>query len=840
MKSFLIICLSSLLFVSCTSVDDEPTLNNPFDENSDSYFPVEILSISNIDLVDTVSLFDTVSFTGAVKGSGNGEVDSIRADISIINSSGELDFFRTISVAVDSIAPVLATSFASTGSYMLEFFAVNHLGVPSDSSIKETITVLEFAPKVNLTPDTIVTIVAKNIELTAIGSDINVGGVVESFHWTIGDLDTTTNAENSKSTIALSFGEMKTLWIFVEAIDDDGISSHKDSAFVIIGDGKPVLNSIASFATGLNGSDTLKAVAFDDSEIVSYLWKVDGDELGVTTTDAIFAGISFSNTGIHTVSVQAFDDEGNGSNIETVTITVSDKAPSVELSGDTLITLEDTAVVTAAVSNGGSAPIFHWYLNGELQDDTTSASFRFVPVTAGYDTISLVLTNDENLSSKSVEWIVHSYEKGRPVIETGIGDTTVGKSENVAITFAATDENITELNYRWSLNGTNNYTEEGKSASFTRLDSATLNVVWIAEDSDGNRSEPDSFTITFNKAPTELVVSTTVLSKDGTIEWSCIDEDVSGISFTLFYGIVEDSLSEKYTGTNTSYPPTDIVGGSTIYYSLVAEDSDGATAEATGSLTTGWFEESDDNDDSTTADEVLLNTTFYGEIGIGDDEQDWFTFVPESNGYFQFQVSNLNPIGTPSSSIGAIRLFVKTDKARSIGYQANCIAGTDTLFKKFPLKKGLQYFLKVEKYTLDHNAPYSVRTFYTTTSHEDNYEENDLFVTADTIPLQTTIEATIGLDDSNDYYILSPQSSGTFTFTVENLNSNGTYLGGMISSVRLYQVGNQVSEKALGSIANNTTVSSGSIALSADYIYYLQVLNGATHYAPYRITTEFQ
>ncbi|MGC1471750.1 MAG: HYR domain-containing protein [Psychroserpens sp.] len=188
----------------------------------------------------------------------------------------------------------------------------------------------------------------------------------------IGSPAITYTVAGSTITFPYNFPTGSTI-VTATANDGNGQIATCDYTVVVVDDQNPVANCVGSFDVTLNASGSASIMATDINNLSS-------DNCGIQ--NLILDKLSFDcdDLGANTVTLTVTDTSGNTSSCMT-TINVLDPASTagVEINVDNNPICQDGDIeFTATPINGGSTPVYEWFINGNSQG-TNSASF--VPFT---------------------------------------------------------------------------------------------------------------------------------------------------------------------------------------------------------------------------------------------------------------------------------------------------------------------------------------------------------------------------------------------------------------------------------------------------------------------------
>ena len=419
-----------------------------------------------------------------------------------------------------------------------------------DSDIINTnVTILNRAPYINLSmPDSV--LVESSVTIDASDS---------------GDVDTTspagqevtiswpgTNCQEGLTQPTCTFipmaeGEMI---IVAEAMDDDGSVTTVTRTLNVLNIA-PTLNFPELWDAGVNvsldGEDTwyldedqvvLLRVTGDDTlsdrdnlNIEWLLSHLDSNWTETTNGPSSTISVSWQTSGEHLISVAAWDDDGEKSNVQTAKVMITNVAPSITgLPGNSPIFEDDkikfSVQVSDTISDIDSLEIC-WDLNGAVDldsdGDTTNdcqevgENLTHSWATIGIRWITVTVTDDDGASaSQSVNISVQNLPP-RSVIETitNISDITEGDSVSLsAVNSIDTESDKSNLVYKWKTNHLDTDLDGDKDGdidyyginyTMDNMPAGTWDITLIVID-DNNESASSTITIVVKALPPDSIL----------------------------------------------------------------------------------------------------------------------------------------------------------------------------------------------------------------------------------------------------------------------------------------------------------------------------------------------
>ena len=202
---------------------------------------------------------------------------------------------------------------------------------------------------------------------------------------------------------------------------------------------------------------------------------------------------------------------------------------------------------------------------------------------------------------------------------------------------------------------------------------------------------------------------------------------------------------------------------------LMPEDEDGYSAD-------GEEEEGVTEEDIIAGIDASARPYQIGESAEGyiqsDSDQDWYKFVPEENGIYQFDIPSPKK-DLPSVWINEVVEYVNEEDGKTYQYLSTIASNidysgwdlkfTDKLFAG--LKAGKTYYLAAgERINFD---PYKITSKLTVKSTQDQYEDNDKPEDAKNLPASGVAEGNFGFANDVDTFYLAPNKTAIYSAKFE-------------------------------------------------------------------------
>jgi len=427
------------------------------------------------------------------------------------------------------------TTSVTDGTYALTSKAYN-AGSTNNSTVSSPINVLvdNTPPVVNFTAPTNNAFVAgKTVSITANATDTGGSGVKQVDLYIDGS--STAAATDTAAPYAYTWDStgvnngVHTL--VLKATDNAGNITTSSTDTVTVDNAKPT-TSISSPAASafLAGTQTVHATAADTggSGLKQVAFFVDGTQVGATLTAAPFNftwDTTTATPGTHSLTTKATDNAGNVKTSTSVSVTVDNTAPSVNITAPgngATVSGATTTITATATDTGSGVSKVEFYRNGTTligtSTDTTSPysiTWDTTAIADGNYTLTAVAYDKTlvNQTTSSPIPVTVSNNQGPPPDTTkpkisldapATGDTVAG---TVPINFTASDNvGVTEVDM--TIDGATPPTQTSSPPTDFTWDSTSVTdgshtIKVTAYDAAGNFKSA-SATVTVNNAPPPL------------------------------------------------------------------------------------------------------------------------------------------------------------------------------------------------------------------------------------------------------------------------------------------------------------------------------------------------
>ncbi len=286
---------------------------------------------------------------------------------------------------------------------------------------------------------------------------------------------------------------------------------------------------------------------------------------------------------------------------------------------------------------------------------------------------------------------------------------------------------------------------------------------------------------------------------------------------------------------------TVVVSNNATYYIKIVPQIDHSAPYKLGNTliveeTDDWGEPNDTQYEATTITETGSTTAL---IGYGEDDEDWYSITMSNNGYFHFEVTNMNSSGVLYGNLGYIKLYNESlYELTSIG---NLGAGGNSTSSTVVVSGEATYFIKILPENINNAAPYELETVFVALEIEDFGEDNNMQYEATAISELGSITALTGYDDDNeDWYSITMSVNGYFYFTVSNLHSISVPNGDLGNVILYDESQNVLTTISQNNLEDGESATSSTVVVSDEATYFIKIVPKSNiHAAPYELETIF-
>ena len=480
----------------------------------------------------------------------------------------------------------------STGNYDFTWTATGPGGSDSTTIIIRVIEPDDQPPTVSLSgPSTIRADQTATIEATASDPD----GTISSYAWS------TTQGSITGSGSSVTFNppnqdSSTTATITCTVTDNDGLTDSATHDITVTPQPPEFLRDtyrIANIVQGESDSGTLPA-ASEGGPISSY--SASGLPTWVTVNNSTRAWSASPGAGVdagnYDFTWTATNGGGSDSTTIRITVTESNKLPTVSLSGPATIRSDQTATITATASDeDGTVDSYTWSTTeGTITGSGSSVTFNPPYLSSNTNvTITCTVTDDDGAEASATHSITVTPEAPEFSEESPflVATITQGTTERGTLPEAtaggAVASYTSQSNRAWI---TINTTTREWSASPTLATSAvTYNLGWTARNETGS----DRITIQFrvirpgNQPPTVSLEGPSTVRSDQTATITATAEDEDGTVDSYAWSASQGSITGS--GSSVTFNPPNVSSSTVVTITCTVTDDDGETGRDTHSIT---------------------------------------------------------------------------------------------------------------------------------------------------------------------------------------------------------------------------------------------------------------
>jgi Putative metal-binding motif/Secretion system C-terminal sorting domain/Ig-like domain CHU_C associated len=357
--------------------------------------------------------------------------------------------------------------------------------------------------------------------------------------------------------------------------------------------------SVAISATSTNicsgTSVTFTATPTNGGPSPSYQWKKNGSNVGTNSTTFTTSGLLNNDVITCVMTANNTCQSANTATSNSITMSVTaNVTPSISIiSSATSLCSGTNVTFTANATNGGSLPIYQWYLNSSAVG-TNSSSYSNSSLANG-DVVEAVLTANNvcQTTSSATSNIVTLSVTANVTPSVSIATTANSICSGTSVTFTATPTNGGSApSYQWKLNGSNVGSNATTYTSTTLANGDVVTCVMTA-----NNPCQTVSSVTSNSETMTVTSLVTFYLDDDTDGYG--DNSITTTGCTAPSGYVALSGDCNDTDPNINPGEAEICDG-------VDQDCDGVADDGL-SFTTYYVDADGDNYGSTSAGSFCAN-----------------------------------------------------------------------------------------------------------------------------------------------------------------------------------------------------------------------------------------
>jgi gliding motility-associated-like protein len=469
----------------------------------------------------------------------------------------------------DTAAQNPTVTFTTPGTYTFTLQATNGSG---NGSATQVITILPGSVPT-------VTITASPVNPVCAGTTVNFtatptnGGATPSFQWQVNGVNAGANSANFSSS---TLNNNDVITVTVTSSDSCALPATASDSYTV------QVNPSGAAAVSIVASTTLTCagnpISFTATPTLggsspSYQWQVNGVNAG-TNSDQFSSG-TLNNGDAVSVILTSNDPcaSPTTANSNTITITITTSVvPTVTVAASTTTACAGTSIsFTATPTNGGSAPVYQWQVNG-VNAGTNSDQFSSSSLNNN-DTVTVIMTSNDPCAVPSIDTSDVLVIAITPTVQPSVL-ISVSPSNTICagatVNFTATPANGGSTPaYQWQVNGVNAGANSPNFSSSTLANGDTVAVIMTSSDAcPVPAGDTDEVIMTVNPILVPLVgitpASPTVCVGDSIVFSASSTNGGSAPSFQW-------QVNGSNAGTNSnSFTLLPVAGGETVTVTMIS------------------------------------------------------------------------------------------------------------------------------------------------------------------------------------------------------------------------------------------------------------------------------
>lgn len=404
-----------------------------------------------------------------------------------------------------------------------------------------------------------------NVTFTATGSN---GGTTPNYQWFVNSVSVQNGTSPTYSTTSLTNGAVVTCTLTSSLSCNDGPVTSTPITMTV---SSPVSISVSISASQTSicsgESVTFTATATNPGTTPNYKWYIDGLVVQNSSSNT-YTTTSIANGDVVTCQLTSSLGCNNGpvtSSPVTMSVTVGSSV-SVNMSANTTsICSGDEVIFTATPTNGGTTPVYTWFVNSVNVQSGNSNTYSSTGLTNGSlvycqmsSSVPCALGNPATSGTVTV-----SVNATMPVSLSVLGDTDFCAGDPITLTADASNEGATPL-YQWYLNTV--LVQTGSSAVYTGVFNDGDQIYCMLTSSlscaSGNPATSSTLTMTENSS---LPVSVSISGSNSICENAGATYTAAGVNSgaTPDYEWLINGVSAQ-SGTASTFSTTALNDGDVI------------------------------------------------------------------------------------------------------------------------------------------------------------------------------------------------------------------------------------------------------------------------------------
>ncbi|MFC3960212.1 PKD domain-containing protein [Halovivax cerinus] len=377
-------------------------------------------------------------------------------------------------------------------------------------------------------------------------------GTIDSYVWAINGSQIGTG-----STLTHTFGSTGTKTLTLTVTDDDGNTDTTTTTVTVTNTNSPPTADIIAPSTATVGTTyTFDGTGSSDADgsISSYVWAINGSQIGTGSTTAY----TFTSEGTKTLTLTVTDDDGN-TDVRNQTVTVKSKGPTANFtySGPPNYVGEPIVFNASSTTDPTDDIVsYEWDMeaDGTYEINYTDPTNVLTYVNAGTKTVRLRVTDDDGNTDVINRTV--TIQTGEPTANFTVSKSRAKTGEPIVFNASSTTDPTDDVvSYEWDMeaDGTYEISSSNPTQVLTYVNAGTKTIRLRVTDDDGNTDVASRTVAIVDRTPPTVDLSAIdanasaktpptgqTVYTNGTLSVAATADDVSGSVSSVLVALRSD------------------------------------------------------------------------------------------------------------------------------------------------------------------------------------------------------------------------------------------------------------------------------------------------------------